>query len=124
MTPSLLIVEDEQSSLLALKFLFRKLGPRIICAATGAEAASIIAQEGDGLVLVVSDVRLSDGSASQITRVLKEQAPKAWLILMSGTEPDDSLVQDAMIEGAVFLQKPIDLDVLERTVREAMERNG
>ena len=82
MSPSVLIVDDEQLLVRTLSSVLSEYGYRITVAGSAEEAAPrIFGQEGFDLVLL--DNRLPGESGMQLMQRLREQAVRSKVILMT-----------------------------------------
>jgi DNA-binding NtrC family response regulator len=77
----ILVVDDEASARSTLALLLRKRGHRVQEAVGVAEAAKALAD--DTFDLVVTDLRMPDGSGLDVLRAVKAQNPGADVILLT-----------------------------------------
>lgn len=119
--PTLLLVDDEDSILSALKRVLRR-EPYQVLTANGGEAG--LAELARGKVdVIVSDQRMPNMSGVEFLRRAKELYPDTVRIVLSGYS-DLQSITDAINEGAIykFLSKPWDDDVLKAEIEEAFRR--
>lgn len=114
----LLLVDDENNILSALRRLFHRDGYRILCANNGMAALEILKQEAVGVI--ISDQRMPEMTGVDFLRKAKEIRPKTVRMVLSGYTELKSIT-DAINEGAIFkfLTKPWDDDLLRSNVRDA-----
>ena len=114
-----LIVDDEESILVPLEFLFRKAGHRVELARTGEEALSRLAERP--YALVVLDLMLPGVDGFQVLEALKARtpAPKVLVLAARGREADRA---KALALGAdAFLAKPFGVQDLMAEARRLLE---
>jgi DNA-binding NtrC family response regulator len=115
-----MVVDDEPGIRTALRANFLRHGWRVETAATVREA--IRALEGREFDLVVTDIRMPDGSGMEVMRSARQSSPGAAVILLTayGSVPD---AVRAMRDGALdYLTKPISFDQLQATAAQVMHR--
>ena len=117
---SVLVVEDNDTLRRAIVRALAGHCERIEEAAGCAAARERIAQSDDPFTLVITDLRLPDGSGLDVLRAARAREARSAVVLMTAHGSVEAAV-DAMREGAVdFLQKPFELAELEaRAVRAA-----
>jgi len=114
-SPSVLIVDDEQLLVRTLSSVLSEYGYRITVAGSAEEAAPrIFGQEGFDLVLL--DNRLPGESGMQLMQRLREQAVRSKVILMTAYGTAEVRRQVERLAGE-YLTKPFDLGVVVEVVR-------
>lgn len=118
---TLLLVDDEDNVLSALKRLLRRDGYRILVANSGCEGLEILAQEQ--IDVIVSDQRMPGMNGVQFLRRAKNLHPHTIRIVLSGYTELQSIT-DAINEGSIykFLTKPWDDANLRANIEEAFRR--
>lgn len=120
---TILLVDDEQNILSALKRLLRRDGYHILTATGGAEGLEILAlNEVD---VIISDQRMPGMIGADFLRRAKELYPSTVRIMLSGYTELQS-VTDAVNEGAIykFLTKPWEDELLRVHIQEAFKLKG
>lgn len=121
---NILIAEDDTSTRKTLSVILEDEGHLVFACEDGEEALKRIAGE-DGtpqIDIVVSDLRLPDISGLDILTALKDRYPDAAFILMSGHATLETAVQ-AVNQGAFsYHVKPLDIDSLIGTIRNALNQ--
>ncbi|BAL22564.1 response regulator [Azoarcus sp. KH32C] len=114
----LLLVDDEESILTALRRMLRRDGYVIHTAPGGAEGLEILAREPIGVV--ISDQRMPHMSGSEFLGKVKELHPETIRIVLSGYTELNSIAT-AINQGAIykFLTKPWDDELLRGHIAEA-----
>ena len=70
--------------------------------------------------LIITDVRLPDGSGLQLARFLKRVKPFPTIVAISGVASCDEAFQLSSLGVKAYLQKPFKRDQLLTTIRYAM----
>ncbi len=118
---TLLLVDDEDNILAALKRLLRRDGYRIVTATSAAEGLQRLAEtEVD---VIVSDQRMPGMTGVEFLHRAKDLYPETLRLVLSGYTELQSII-DAVNEGAIykFLTKPWDDERLRGHVAEAFRQ--
>ncbi|MBA4174974.1 MAG: hypothetical protein C0505_00200 [Leptothrix sp. (in: Bacteria)] len=120
---TLLLVDDEENILSALKRLFRPDGYRIVTATGATEALQRLAEHP--VDVIVSDQRMPGMTGVELLRRTKELYPETVRMVLSGYTDLQSII-DAVNEGAIyrFLTKPWDDERLRAHVAEAFKHKA
>jgi len=117
---SVMVVDDEPGIRTALRANFLRHGWRVETASGVREAIrNLETREYD---LVVTDIRMPDGSGMEVMRAARKTSPATAVILLTayGSVPD---AVSAMRDGALdYLTKPIPFDQLQATAAQVMQR--
>lgn len=118
---TLLLVDDEQNILSALKRLLRKDGYRILCASSAAEGLQLLAEVS--IDVIVSDQRMPGMTGVEFLQRAKDLYPDTVRIVLSGFTDLQSII-DAVNEGAIykFLMKPWDDERIRAHIAEAFRQ--
>jgi EAL domain-containing protein (putative c-di-GMP-specific phosphodiesterase class I)/CheY-like chemotaxis protein len=102
---TLLLVDDEENILSALKRLFRRDGYRVLTASSGMQGLEVLAENPVDVIL--SDQRMPGMAGVDFLRHAKDLYPNTIRMTLSGYTDLQSII-DAVNEGAVykFLTKP------------------
>ena len=117
---SVLVVDDEPGIRTALRANFLRHGWRVETASCVREAIRNL--EGREFDLVVTDIRMPDGTGMDVMRSVSQLSPGTAVILLTayGSVPD---AVSAMRDGALdYLTKPISFDQLQTIAAKAMHR--
>jgi len=117
---SVMVVDDEPGIRTALQANFLRHGWRVETASCVREAIRNL--EGKEFDLVVTDIRMPDGTGMEVMRSVRELSPGTAVILLTafGSVPD---AVSAMRDGALdYLTKPISFDQLQATAAQVMHR--
>ena len=116
----IMIVEDDQDTLLGLNLILRKKGGYDTVAAADASTALMVARK-EMPDLVILDVGLPGGSGIQVLRHMKSLVTLVCTPVIILTARGASLEQEALAAGAeAFFQKPADTDELLAAIRSAL----
>ncbi|HWR36670.1 MAG TPA: sigma-54 dependent transcriptional regulator [Clostridia bacterium] len=117
-----LVVDDEAPMRTALQASFRRHGWRAETASGVAEARAQLDRASFGLV--VTDVRMSDGSGLEVMRHVRNNSPSTAVIVLTAFGNVPGAVA-AMRDGACdYLVKPISFEQLQAAVERVMARAG
>ncbi len=118
---TLLLVDDEENILSALKRLFRRDGYRILIANSAADGLQRLAEEE--VDVIVSDQRMPGMTGVEFLHRAKALYPDTLRMVLSGYTELQSII-DAINEGAIykFLTKPWDDERLRGHVAEAFRQ--
>jgi CheY-like chemotaxis protein len=116
---SLLIVDDEQNIIHAIKRLLRKEGYEISTAASGEEALAFLSNHQ--VDVIISDHRMPGMSGIEFLEYTKGLCPLSVRIILSGYA-DLKTVTEAINLGYIykFILKPWDDEELKAAIREAL----
>lgn len=122
--PTILIVEDDADLRNSLVTWLRQTGAYSVLPAKDGEEARRWAEQAELRIdVAVIDVVLPDSFGSQVAFDQAFARPEIKTIFISGHVPDDEVLAATVGEpGAVFLQKPFELEALGRAIEEALGR--
>lgn len=117
MPKSVLIVEDDAALARILVGYFSEGGAAVVCCSCVADARAALATRRPDLM--VADVRLPDGTATDILFPEGGYSGQVTIAISAQAEPREAF---ALARAGVhtFLQKPFTLDVLDETVARAL----
>jgi signal transduction histidine kinase len=116
----LLLVEDDPDTRESLVDVLELDGHHVETAATVAEA--LASRDWGALDAIVMDWRLPDGSAADLLPHLRESAPQATVIIVTGHADIEGTIT-ALRGGAWdYLLKPVDADALRASLQRVAER--
>ncbi len=118
---TLLLVDDEEGILMALRRLLRREDYRILCGRSGAEGLELLAKNDVDVVL--SDQRMPEMTGEEFLRRTKELYPHTVRMVLSGFADMESIT-NAINQGAIykFMCKPWDEKTLKDGIQEAFQR--
>lgn len=120
---TILVVDDEDAVRAAAVEMLQSLGYRVLQAANGEVALSLIGS-GIPIDLVFTDVVMPGPvRGPQIAAAAKAQLPHARVLFASGYPQGELLRGGLLAEGVELLHKPYRLDQMARRVREMLRRS-
>ncbi len=121
---TVLVIEDEEMVVKAVRQLLDRLEYRVLEARTGHEALEILRTFSGQIDVVLLDVRLPDLDALDLYEKILNIRPELKVIVCSGYDKDGP-VEKLLASGAsAFLQKPFTVARLSAEIRAALEANG
>lgn len=124
--PTILLLEDDPTSLSVLTVVLRDKGGYDVLTASGVDEALSRCEAKGAIDLLVADVILRHPEQGRIVTRLRELRPEMRVLLISGYTPDQ-LVERRLVPaealgagGAAFLQKPFAPSVLLERVRDVL----
>jgi DNA-binding NtrC family response regulator len=119
---SILIVDDDPGFRNLMETILRGEGYSVDVAASVAEAISAAARRS--YHVVVSDLKLPDGSGVEILRYWKQEMPETPVIMITAFGTVASAVEAMKLGAADYLGKPLSSpDELRLIVRKVLEQN-
>lgn len=114
MSIRVLIIEDDESTHTALRYLFRQRGAEVTIATTLAEARDAL-RTGmpDAIVL---DLMLPDGNGVDILRDLRAAGSDVKVVVTTGMADPERMQSLVSLHPHAILRKPIDFAGLLRTI--------
>jgi len=123
MTTKMLFVDDEPVEKIIRQF-FRpqiKSGIYAVDFARNGNSALNIIQENKDIDLILTDINMPEMDGLELLKLVKAKRPWITAIVISAYYGDLDNIRTAMNLGAFdFIQKPVDLDDLEKTIQKAI----
>ncbi|MFC1646510.1 response regulator [Candidatus Omnitrophota bacterium] len=114
MSRSVLIADDENSTVDLLKKTLGKLGYDVTACYDGLQAMESLKDEIFDVVLL--DYNMPGLSGTELIRFAKERDPSTKVIIFTGyTDMDEKMAIDCGADE--FLQKPLTLEAIEKALR-------
>lgn len=114
--PTVLVVDDDSALQNIFKQFLKKAGFGRVVVGTGAEAISCASKQKFDLVFL--DLQLPDMSGDEVYKKIKEIHPELPIVIITGY-PDSEILSRILQNGLIMvLQKPLDLEVLNQTIRQ------
>ncbi len=119
---TLLIVDDEAAARLTLSLLLRRRGHRVLQAEGVTAAVKALGQ--DAVDLVITDLRMPDGSGLDVLRTAKVSAPEAGVILLTAYAGWESAKEAIQLGALDYFEKGGDPDELLHRIDKALEEKA
>ncbi len=116
---SILVVDDERSMREFLEILLRKRGHEVASAADVAGAKERLA-EGE-FDLVLTDLRLGEGSGIEILERVKSASPTTEVVMITAFATTENAIQAMKLGAHDYVLKPFKVEELELVVQKALE---
>ncbi|MGB9698660.1 MAG: sigma-54-dependent transcriptional regulator [Thermodesulfobacteriota bacterium] len=114
-----LIVDDDQSMRYSLTRLLQADGLEVLAGKNGAEALQLFAEHKPDLVIM--DIRMPGLSGIEVLKMIKEQDPKALVILMTAFGTTDTAIEAMKFGAFDYILKPFAVPQMKRLVVRALE---
>ncbi len=118
--PSILVIEDEESTRRMLRLLLSGMGYRVLLAPDGESGLAMFEAERPGLVL--TDIKMPGMDGLEVLARIKRKWPKTEVVVATGHGDMELAVQALKLDASDFLTKPIRKDALEVSLNRAKER--
>ncbi len=120
MTPSILIVDDEQSLREMLEILLSREGYNVVTAASGPEALELF--QKNLFQVVLTDIRMRPMDGLTLLKEIKALRPQTEVIMMSAYADQETAIE-AMNEGAYdFFPKPFNNKELKQVIKDTLAK--
>jgi two-component system nitrogen regulation response regulator GlnG len=116
--PTLLVVDDEPSILLAFRRAFRNTTVEIITAATAAEGLTQAHERRPDAVVL--DIQLPDQTGLDVFRKLREIDARCPVVFISGKGTTDNAIEAMKLGAYEYLLKPLELSQLRQVIERAL----
>ena len=115
---TILVVDDDKSITGALSLILRKAGYEVLTSNSVGDARSVLSKRS--FDLVITDLRLADGTGIELITHIKQHTPDTEVILMTAFGSIDMAVE-AMKAGAYhFVTKPVKLPEVGALMHKAL----
>ena len=119
--PKILIIDDEKSIRNTLKEILSYEGYEVTEAQDGIEGLKFV--EKDKFDIILSDIKMPKMDGIEVLEKLQEISPETPVVMISGHGNIDTAVE-AIRKGAYdYISKPLDLNRMLVTIRNAMDRS-
>ena len=116
-----LVVDDEES----VRNLYASyLNETYSCATAGDAQAALELMATEEFALVLSDIQMPGLSGTELVRKIVERYPDTAVIMISGVDRTQRVIDAIRVGASDYLVKPCDLDVLSLCVERALERRA
>jgi DNA-binding response OmpR family regulator len=116
MSRRVLVVDDETDLAVTCQRLLRRLGYEVTCAGSRGEGLALIERELPGLV--ISDLRLPDGSGIDLVFAARRTPTPVPVIVVTGFPSSASRAAALAAGAAAYLAKPFSAQALTSLVQD------
>ena len=120
-TETILLVEDEQSVRTLTQRMLTTLGYTVVAAGGGDTALRAIAEHGDRIDLLLTDVVMPTMSGRELVEHIHQRLPNMRVLYMSGYSAEAVRRRGVEASDAELLHKPFTSDMLARAVRRTLD---
>jgi two-component system, cell cycle sensor histidine kinase and response regulator CckA len=117
-----LLVEDDASVRSAVQRMLEQLGYELLTAESGMAAEQLMAQHGNRIDIVLSDVVMPGVNGPDLIARLRQLRPALRTLLMSGYTDHAVLGRGELGGGLSFIQKPFTAAALARKLRDVLDQ--
>jgi len=103
---TILLVEDERLVRLAVRKILQTRGHRVLEASDGEAALALLANEGQQVDLVITDLVMPRVGGRELGLRIRDQGNLTPVLYMSGYAGDTAVRQSLLEPGSAFLEKP------------------
>jgi PAS domain S-box-containing protein len=121
-TPSILIVDDEESQRKSLSLILKRKGYEVESAGTGKDALEKATSRLIDLALL--DIKLPDIDGIDLIARLKDLNPVISVIMITGFASVENTVRSMNSGASAFLVKPINNDEMLEKIQDLLERQN
>lgn len=120
---SVFIIDDNEMMRSMLRLAIREAGMAAVGEAGSIQSAQLRCPRAAPDIILL-DLGLPDGSGLELLSELKQQLPKAYIVVVSGHN-DQNIVHDAVARGAMgFILKPFSIGGITDTLLNARRKLG
>jgi two-component system cell cycle sensor histidine kinase/response regulator CckA len=123
-TETVLLVEDEDPVRIAMKRSLERLGYTVLEASNGETGLSALAERGEDIDVVVTDVMMPGMTGRAMADQLLTTRPEMPVVFISGYADDVTRERGLVDETHAFMQKPFTGLQLARTIREMLHERA
>ena len=117
---TVLVVEDEEPLRCVVVDLLTEFGYRVLAAASGQEALSLVERPGT-IDLLVTDVVMPEMTGPELAAKVLEFRPKLKVIFVSGYTDGRLAINGSLTPEAVLVHKPFSIRTLTAKIRELLD---
>ena len=120
MNPRILIVDDDSSGLEATAEVLQREGYELFTATGGRAAIAVL--DAENIDVVITDEKMPDMSGIDLLKYIHANHPYTQVILLTAYGSVDSAVEAIQTGAISYREKPIRIELLRQTVKNALER--
>jgi DNA-binding NtrC family response regulator len=118
--PTVLLVEDDESTLFAVDELLTRAGYLVLTAGTGHDAIGMLEQPLSPIDVVLLDLRLPDVEGLALGTRLRELKPELPILVCSGETDPEQVAALVRLRAVRYFRKPVGADELLSAVEAAL----
>lgn len=122
MPSKILVVDDDSASIEAASEVLEREGYDLFAASGGREALETLAAED--IDVVITDEKMPDLSGIDLLKHIKDNYPYTQVIILTGYGSIDSAVQATRAGADGYLEKPVQINILRQTAKNALEKRS
>ncbi|KAA0255272.1 MAG: sigma-54-dependent Fis family transcriptional regulator [Acidobacteria bacterium] len=103
-----------------LTIVFEKEGYRVVPARSCTEGVRLVSEASPDLIL--TDLRMPDGSGLDVLRAAREKAPEAPVVMITAYTTTKTAIEALKAGAYDYIAKPFDVEELKHVVGRALER--
>jgi two-component system cell cycle sensor histidine kinase/response regulator CckA len=118
---TVLLVEDEDSVRALAETVLKKLGYKVLVAASGKAALEIWQERRDSIDALLTDVIMPHMSGGELAHKLRAEKPHLKILFMSGYTDDMIASHGVLVGETQLIQKPFTAQDLGRKLRDVLD---
>jgi DNA-binding NtrC family response regulator len=118
----ILVVDDDEDLRATLVDFITRLGVKVRSAATFGEACVAIRSDAAPFEIILTDLKLPDGSGLDIVQVAHARSPECLVTILTGFASLDTAIEAIRLGAYDYITKPFSLDEIGVQVRNMIER--
>jgi CheY-like chemotaxis protein len=118
-TKKILVADDENLILYSLSSLLQGNQTEVKTVKNGMEALREIGTRFYDLCFL--DINLPDLNGMDVMKTIKQVSPDTKIIIMTGSDPDDTTMRFIQENASLFISKPFDLDMVKGSVEKILQ---
>ncbi|MEI7833744.1 MAG: ATP-binding protein, partial [bacterium] len=120
-TETILIVEDDPAVLKVTQGILTAFGYQVLSAALPSQAESVLAEHGDTIALMLTDIMMPERNGHQLFESVHARFPRMRVLYMSGYPADVIGNQGVLDSRTGFISKPFTANALGQKVRDILD---
>ncbi|TYB30954.1 MAG: sigma-54-dependent Fis family transcriptional regulator [Candidatus Mcinerneyibacterium aminivorans] len=119
---NILVLDDEKGMREFLEIMLTNEGYSVSLAATEEKAVELVKK--NLYDLVISDLRLKEGSGIDFLKKLKDISPSTYFIIITAYATLDTAIEAIKLGAFDYILKPFKIDMLRKQISSALERKS
>ena len=117
---TVLLIDDESRLRQIVAMMLEELGGKVISVDNGEEAVSVYKTKQSQIDLILLDLCMTGMDGKEVYRIIKNINKNIKIALSSGLLPEQSFLDLLKNDGAIFIEKPFDMDKLSSEIFQLM----